>query len=365
MRRLLTAWTRPWTRHRTRHRALAVGLALAVATSACSLQTLDAPKGGLRFEAEFTDVQGLVAGHSVQVSDVRIGTVTAIKLDRAFHAHVTMELEPGRRLPRGVTVSVARTSLLGENYIRINLPPAARMDTGPFLANDAVLTRTSVEPDLESITDRLQPVLAAFSGQDLSQAVDAVATAVQGKGPQLNKLIRRLSEVSEEYAAAGRDLRTTIDGLGRLGDSLAGKSRDLDRMPGRLIVATRRIQRDRTELKSAVQEMVRLGDAVNARVHARHGARLRALLVRLNRILAAMVRGRDQLKSFARTVDHGILRAPSVTYKGQVLAHTWLAGFAGGGGDTSRATATGGRGSGLHLFSAVRTALSPVTPKED
>lgn len=343
-------------------RRLLIALTLAATTSACSLQTLDAPKGGLRLEAEFTDVQGLVAGHSVQVSDVRIGTVTGIKLDPAFRAHVTMELEPGRRLPRGVTVSVARTSLLGENYIRINLPPAARMDTGPFLADGAVLTRTTVEPDLESITDRVQPILAAFSGQDLSQAVDAVAVAVEGKGPQLNKLVGRISEVSETYAAADRDLRTTIDGLGRLGGSLAAKSGELDRLPGRLILAAQRIQRDRVELKSALRELSRLADEVNARVHARHGARLRVLLVRLNRMVAAMVRGKDQLKSFAKTVDHAVLRAPSVTYNGQVLAHTWIAGLAGG---ETTGTSAGGEGNGVRLFSAVETALSPVTPRED
>jgi phospholipid/cholesterol/gamma-HCH transport system substrate-binding protein len=337
--------------------------ALAVSTSACSVTTLGAPKGGFEFKAEFTDVQSLVVGHSVQVSDVTIGTVTGIELQPNFRAHVTMELEPGRKLPEGTTAAVAKTSLLGENYIKIILPDGRTMDSGPFLKEGAVITQTSVQPDLESISEQVGPILASMGGQDLSRIVDAVAVAVRDKGPQLNKLLKQISDVSESYAAAAKDLQTTIDGFARLGDSLEKKSADLDRLPGRLVLATERVERDRKELKAAVQDLVALGEEFNSKIHSRHAARLKALLLKLDRILDRMVSGRETLKTLVKSLNDGLLAMPSLTYKGQGLMQAWLAGFLPFDSDASHITANGGRGEKVDLSITARRALSPVSDK--
>jgi phospholipid/cholesterol/gamma-HCH transport system substrate-binding protein len=334
---------------------------LAATTSACSVQTLGAPKGGLEFGAQFTDVQGLVVGHSVQISDVRIGTVTGIVLQPDFKARVTIQLEPGRRLPQGVSAAISRTSLLGENYIKISMPPGKTMDSAPALPAGAVITETSVQPDLESISEKVGPILASIGGQDLSRIVDAVAEAVKDKGPQLHELIEQVTDVADSYAGAAEDLQTAIDGLARLGDSLAAEGDEIDRLPGRLILATDRIERDRKELKAAVQELVELGEAFNSKVHSRHAARLKTLLLRLDSILAAMIRGRGTLKAVVENLHSGLLAAPSLTYKGQGLMHAWLAGFIDLGADSSHVTANGGRGENVDLSVTARRALSPVS----
>ncbi|GAA0956471.1 MCE family protein [Actinocorallia libanotica] len=337
--------------------------ALAVSTGACSVTTLGAPKGGFEFKAEFTDVQTLVVGHSVQISDVSIGTVTGIELKPDFRAHVTMELEPGRRLPVGTTAAVAKTSLLGENYIKIILPDGKNLESAPSLKEGAVITQTSVQPDLESISEKVGPILASMGGQDLSQIVDAVATAVKDKGPQLNKLLEQISEVSDSYAAAADDLQTAIDGFARLGDSLEKKSAELDRLPGRLVLATDRIERDRKELKAAVQDLVELGEAFNSTVHTRHAARLKTLLLKVDRILDSMVRGKETLKTLIKSLHDGILAAPSLTYKSQGLMQAWLAGFMDFNADASHVAANQGAGEKVDLSVTTRRALSPVSDK--
>ncbi|MEO3788351.1 MlaD family protein [Actinocorallia sp. B10E7] len=346
-------------------RKLLVVAVLAATTSACSVQTLGAPQGGFEFEAEFTDVQTLVVGHSVQIADVPVGTVTGIELDDRFRAHVKMELEPGLKLPQGVTASVAKTSLLGENYIKITLPSGASMNSEPSLAEGAVITQTHVQPDLESISEKIGPVLASVGGQDIEQIVDAVATAVRDKGPELNKLIKQISQVSDSYASAAKDLETTIDGFARLGDSLAKKSGELDRLPGRITLVTERVERDRKELKAAVQELVTLGEEFNGRIRGEHGARLRSLLLKLDKMLKAMVRGRQDLKNLVNGLNSNLLGAPSLTYKGQGLMQAWLAGFLDFNADGSHITANDGRGEHVDLRVSTRKALSPVTQKED
>ncbi|MDN3351309.1 MlaD family protein [Actinomadura sp. DC4] len=293
--------------------------------AACSIQTAGAPKGHIALSATFDDVQSLVVGHSVQVSDVRIGTVTKIRLS-GYRARVTMSLQDGRHIPVGTTAVIAKTSLLGENYVRLDLPPGHALNSRPYLPAGATITKTSVAPDLEQITEKVGPLLAALAGQDVATVIDETAAALGGKGERLNSLIKRASAVSGDYAAASADLARTIDALGRLGRTLASGSERLDRLPGNVVLATSRLKADRAQLKRGIQRLTSLARSFNVRIQERHAARLTALLRRANAILASAVRGREELKQLAETVLN-FLNGPSVSYGGQALIYMWLKGF--------------------------------------
>ncbi|MFE9105187.1 MlaD family protein [Actinomadura geliboluensis] len=296
---------------------------LAVAAGGCSLQTIGAPRGDVTLNATFDDVQSLVVGHSVQVADIRVGTVTGIRLD-GYRARVTMSLR--ERVPSGTTATIAKSSLLGENYVRLNLPAGARLDGGPFLASGATIGNTSVQPDLEQISEKVGPLLAALGGQDIATISAESATALGGKGTKLNTLIARAADVGDQYAAASADLGRALDSLGQLGRSLSKGSKDLERLPGNVELATQRLQDDRDNLKRTIQALLKLATSVNAKVQKRHAARLAALLKHADELLAAALRGRDELKTLAGTVLN-FLNGPSVSSSGQALLFLWIKGF--------------------------------------
>ena len=314
------------TRRPGRARAVVAGVLAAGLCTGCSVQTLGAPKGDFTLYAVFDDVQNLVAGHSVQLADVRIGTVMNVRL-QGYKVRVEMSIVNGRKVPVGTTASIAKTSLLGENYVRLTPPKGAAMTAGPFLSRRATITRTSLAPDLESVTERVGPILAAAGGQDLDSIVTTLATATRAKGPQLNRIIQRSTRLSDSYAAAAADLGRVIDGLGRLSASLEKSSRELDRLPQMVSTAAERVRKDRAELKASVQELVKLGRAVTTTFHDRHAARLRNLLLRIDQIMRSMMRGKEQLKAVVDLMDKGLVNAPSVTHDGQAIAHAWIAGF--------------------------------------
>ncbi len=297
-------------------------LAVAFSTSACSIQLIGAPRGDLTLYAVFDDVQNLVAGHSVQISDVPVGSVTGIRL-QGYKVRVTMSIVDGTRVPAGTTATVAKVSLLGENYVRLEPPK----EVSGFLASEATITETDVQPGLEQVSERVAPVIAALGGQDLGDIVTGLSTGLQGQGPKLHEIIEKATEISDSYAAANRDLADVIDGMGRLGRSLAASGRSLDRLPGTLVETTARVRKDRRELKQAVKELTEMAEAVNAKVGTRHGARLRTLLLRLDAVLGRMIKGKDQLKAFTTGLLTGFAKAPSMTNEGQALIHVWLNGF--------------------------------------
>ncbi|GAA3559313.1 Mce family lipoprotein LprM [Nonomuraea rosea] len=306
-----------------RARVLATLLALGV-TASCSLQTLGATTGDLTLHAVFDDVQSLVAGHSVQISDVRVGTVTGIRLE-GYRARVTMSIPAEHRLPEGSTATVAKTSILGENYVLLTPPKGKDLATGPYLKSGATISDTSVEPDIEQVTARAGPLIEALGAQDVNAILDAASTAFAGKGDDVNKLIKQTAEVTDAYSAARRDLGTSIDALARLGDDLAEGSAELDRLPGTLAAATARIAHGRKHVKKAIVALTSLAKQANLTVYPRHAARLRTLLRELGAISSAMQRGKDDLRALVAKLQK-FIDAPPVTVNGQVLIYVWLKG---------------------------------------
>jgi len=303
-----------------RRRAALAALAL---TTSCSIQALGG--GDLTLHAVFTDVQSLVAGHSVQISDVRVGSVTAIRLE-GYRARVTMTLPARHRVPAGSTATVAKTSVLGENYVRLTPPPGKDLSTGPFLAGGATITETSVEPDIEQVTERAGPLIEALGAQDVNAILDAASTAFAGKGGEVNQLIERTAEVTDTYAAARADLATTVDALAALGDDLARGSAELDRLPGRLAAATARIAHGREHVKKAIVALTELAKEANVTVYPRHAVRLRTLLRELDAINSSMLRGKADLKGLVSRLQ-AFIDTPPITVNGQVLIYVWLKGL--------------------------------------
>ncbi|GAA3445909.1 MCE family protein [Planomonospora venezuelensis] len=301
------------------------GLAVLSVAAACTLQTAGAPSGELTLHATFDDVQSLVTGHSVQVSDVRIGSVTGIRLE-GYRARVTMSIEDGHRVPEGTTAVIAKTSILGENYVELDLPEGRDMTTGPFLADGSTIVKTSVEPDIEQVTERAGPLIDALGAQDVNAILDAAATGIGGKGEDLNRLLRQTTEVTAAYAESRRDLARTIDGLAKLGDDLAAGSAELDRLPGSVNDATARLNHGRKHVKKTLRELTALAREVNATVYPKHAARLRSLLLRLDGISTSMVRGKEDLKTLISRVQR-FIDQPPIVVNGQLLTYVWLKGL--------------------------------------
>ncbi|GAA3806549.1 hypothetical protein GCM10022226_28310 [Sphaerisporangium flaviroseum] len=304
---------------------LASVLALCVSVSGCSLRTAGAPTGSLTINATFDDAQSLVAGHSVQISDVHIGTVTGVTL-AGYRAKVTMSIQDGRRIPKGTRATVAKTSILGENYVELEIPEGRDLTTGPFMRNGETITKTSVQPDIEQVTAKAGPLIDALSGQDINAILDAAATAFGGKGEDLNRLISRTTEVAATYAEARADIAIAIDGLARLGSDLEKGGPELDRLPGTLEAATARLAHGRHHVKQVLIELTDLARAANKTFYPRHAARLKHLLDRLDAIAGSMLRGKEDLKRLVSTMRK-FIGTPPITANGQLLIYVWLKGL--------------------------------------
>jgi phospholipid/cholesterol/gamma-HCH transport system substrate-binding protein len=167
-------------------------------------------------------VRGLIVG---EVRDTR-ATSTGAELDLA--------LDPAKAplIPSNVQARMLPKTLFGEKYVDLVLPARA----APGIHDGAVIQqdKSTVAVEVDQVLNHLLPLLKAVQPEKLNAMLNALATALQGRGdqighnleqldsllkkinPRLGTLVydlRRLSEVSDIYNAAAPDLLQTLRNL--------------------------------------------------------------------------------------------------------------------------------------------------------
>ncbi|QFG24366.1 MlaD family protein [Actinomadura sp. WMMB 499] len=331
----------------------------ALAVSGCSYRTAGAPQGDLTLTAKFDDVQGLVAGHSVQMSDIKVGSVMKVELVEGYRAEVTLSIKDGYRVPRGTRAEIKVTSLLGENFVDLQMPPGASMDAGPFVGDGGEISDTRVQPAFEDVVGRAGPLIQSLAGDDLAKVVNAGATALDGNGTKLNATIAKASDLVQVFADQRRALAVSVDQFAKLGRDLAANEDALAGAPEQIERTTRLLDENKEKIIRAVDELTRAARELNNKVLAGRIERFRGLLRDIDPVLAQLGASRERLTDLVDGMVEFETKIPLATYDGQLLLYPLLdivwpdgtpvipgAGGAGGGGGGGGGGGSAGGGGG-------------------
>jgi len=303
-------------------------------TASCSPQTAGAMKGHLTLITEFSDAQHLVAGHSVRIGDVQVGSVTKVALD-GYRARVTMSIADGHRIPVGTVPQLALSSLLGENFIQLNLPPHFDPVHGPFLKSGTVLANGSSQAQLEDIAQQAITLFSAVSGGDLSTIVNSMAQAVNGRGTELSQVIAEFAQVSDVYANQSTNINAVIDGLAKLGASLGSHAPDIGTLIGNVSDATATMASQRDRLIVTLQRLTQLATSLDNHVLIPHADELRTLLAKVAPILGTVAKDKADLENLITNVVLLNSLLPRALLNRDLLLYAWFAGPPNGGRPTS------------------------------
>jgi phospholipid/cholesterol/gamma-HCH transport system substrate-binding protein len=216
-----TARTRP-----SAIRRLAVApllAALVVALAGCSMSG-----GGSQRTATavFTDVGDLASGAQVQMADVPVGSVRSIALD-GDEAKVTLAFDSGVRIPADVSAAINRTTILGDQFVQLNVPKnetGAAAASAPQLADGARIAHTSLVPDVEQFVAAGSQIFGAISTTELEQIIEAGGEGFTGQEASLKAFLTDLTAVANGYAQHTSDITQAVNGLNSLTASLAPTS---------------------------------------------------------------------------------------------------------------------------------------------
>ena len=176
--------------------------------------------------AVFNDVGDLSSGAQVQLADVPVGSVSSISLDGG-KAKVTLALAQGVRIPADVTAALDRTTILGDQFVNLEVPKSevgAAGNNVPQLANGAVIRHTAIVPDVEQLVGAGAQVFGAVSTTQLEQIIAAGGQGFAGQEASLKTLLNDFSNVAAGYAQHTSDITSAVNGLHQLTSTLAPSS---------------------------------------------------------------------------------------------------------------------------------------------
>ena len=152
-------------------------------------------------------------------ADVKIkGVIVGEVLDfepTADGADITLGLYKDRAtdIPGDVTASVLPKTLFGEKFVSLIVPDGG--SSARPIADGAVIERTKLSIEVEQVLSDLYPLLRAVQPADLNTTLNAVATALEGRGEQLGETLetldRYLTRFNPELPALVEDLRLTAE----------------------------------------------------------------------------------------------------------------------------------------------------------
>jgi phospholipid/cholesterol/gamma-HCH transport system substrate-binding protein len=128
-------------------------------------------------------------------------------------ARLTLGIRPDAigTIPRNVTGSILPKTLFGEKYVSLVVPDQpARAAIRP----GTVITRTAVSTEVDTVLSDLYPLLRAVQPADLNMTLNALATALEGRGEQIGTTIETadayLKRLNPEIPALVADLKKSV-----------------------------------------------------------------------------------------------------------------------------------------------------------
>ena len=182
----------------------------------------------------------------VKMRGVIVGEVRSMASD-GDGARLDLALSPGEvgSIPSNVTARILPKTLFGEKYVELEIPVDA--SSVPIAAGD-VIRQSSVSIEVEQVLNDSYPLLTAVRPVQLSYTLNALSTALEGRGDrlgdnlvrldsylkQLNPLVpsivrdlRLLAKVSDLYRDVLPDLATTLDNQVVTGNTVVDKQQQL------------------------------------------------------------------------------------------------------------------------------------------
>ncbi|MDT7723862.1 MAG: phospholipid/cholesterol/gamma-HCH transport system substrate-binding protein [Actinomycetota bacterium] len=187
----------------------------------------------------------------VKVHGVIVGEVRAI--DTAFKGstlHLALNPDKVDLIPKNVTARLLPKTLFGERYVNLVLPKTAageRIEAGDTIGLD----RSSAAVELNTVLDKLMPVLQAVQPEKLSSTLTAVSDALSdGRGKDLGTTLVTLNNYVRELNPSLPDLTEDIRQLAGVADAYSDATPDLLRTLSDLTVTSKTLVEQQQNLSA-------------------------------------------------------------------------------------------------------------------
>jgi phospholipid/cholesterol/gamma-HCH transport system substrate-binding protein len=170
----------------------------------------------------------LNANSRVRVADVFVGRVRSIEL-KNWVPTLTVDLEPGVKLPSNVLAKIGQTSLLGSQHVELDSPPDP--SSTPLRNGDTVpLKNSSAYPTIERTLASISGILTGGGIPNIEVIQNEVNNILTGRADQIREFLNRLDTFTQEMNKQRDDITRAIDSTNRLLAVVAKRNDTLDQV---------------------------------------------------------------------------------------------------------------------------------------
>jgi phospholipid/cholesterol/gamma-HCH transport system substrate-binding protein len=209
-----------------------------------TMVTIQADRAGLQL-ARFGDVR---------INGVLVGQVRSVSQD-GEQAVIEVAIEPdaAEEIPENVGVQIIPTTLFGQKFISFVTPanPTGSLQDGDVIPADRV--ETNVE--LSKILADLFPLLRAVQPAELNYTLNALATALEGRGDQLGETLDQLDAYLGAISDKLPTLKQDLISLANVADIYDLAAPDLIQILGNLTVTSKTIIEKADDLDSFFSDL--------------------------------------------------------------------------------------------------------------
>jgi phospholipid/cholesterol/gamma-HCH transport system substrate-binding protein len=242
--------------------------------------TLQTSKIGLQLpERADVKVRGVIVG---EVLDFEANTEGA---------ELTLGLYEGEidQIPADVTGSIIPKTLFGEKYVSLEIPEGSTSSSTTSLEAGATIPRTEVSIEVEEVLSDLYPLLRTVQPAELNMTLNALATALEGRGEELGQNLETLDgylkRLNPQIPALVEDLRLTAE----VSDTYSDVTPELAEILRNTITTTGTLEDRDSKVRALYQDVSAFADTSRDFLDANGDN-----LIRLSEL------GAEQLRTFAR-----------------------------------------------------------------
>jgi phospholipid/cholesterol/gamma-HCH transport system substrate-binding protein len=246
----------------------------------------------------------LPARADVKIRGVLVGEVLDVNTD-GDQAELKLGLYPDqtRTIPRNVTAQILPKTLFGEKYVALQVPSNPE---GPIRAGDTI-KRSHVSIELEEVLNDLFPLLRTIRPADLNMTLNAIATALDGRGEKLGESMEVLDSYLRKFNPDVPELVDSIVKLGKVSQTYDSVIPELSRVLRNSVKTTNTLKVKDRPLKAMFNDVA--GFSATSRAFlAENGDNMVTLAEQGQRILPLLARYSPQFQCFTEAMVRVIPR---------------------------------------------------------
>lgn len=210
-----------------------------------------------------TDTTGvnLPQNADVKLRGMIVGEVRTVRPD-GDGVELVLGMNPKliKDVPKGVSAQLVPKTLFGEKYVAL-IPPTSGGPGESLQAGDTI-TKADVPIEVETVLNDLYPLLEAVDPASLSYTLNAVATALEGRGTQLGETLVTANSYLAKLNPDVPQLITDLTKLGTVADGYADAMPEIGRLLRNTVVTGNTLVAKKSQLAAFFEEGTRLSDTL-------------------------------------------------------------------------------------------------------